>query len=216
MKFGCAGAKLRRRESLQLVTVHRPMTIPATPLLLGAAFLIATACRARENVDVVKPTLAAGPAVASGATPVGIRAGVESFAKNPPAVLHGKRIGLITNHSGIDRERTSSIDLLARSPELRLVALFSPEHGIRGTAAEGERVESGKDARTGLPIHSLYGASRKPTAEMLEGIDALVFDSQDVGARQYTYVYTMALAMQAAAERRMPFFVLDRMCRHDR
>lgn len=186
------------------------MTTAATPFLLGAAFLIATACRVRENVDVVKPTLAAGPAVASGATPVGIRAGVESFAKSPPAVLHGKRIGLITNHSGIDRERTSTIDLLARAPELRLVALFSPEHGIRGTAAEGERVESGKDSRTGLPIHSLYGASRKPTAEMLEGIDALVFDIQDVGARQYTYVYTMALAMQAAAERRMPFFVLDR------
>ncbi len=178
--------------------------------LLAGAVLLSAACRARENVDVVKPTLQAGPAVAIGATPVGVRAGVESFASNPPTILRGKRLGLITNHTGIDRQRTSSIDLLARAPELKLVALFSPEHGIRGTAAPGEHVASGRDERTGLPVHSLYGATRKPTAEMLEGIDALVFDIQDVGARQYTYVYTMALAMQAAAERRMPFVVLDR------
>ena len=181
-----------------------------TTRLLAGAVLLSAACRPRENVDVVRPTLEAGPAVAAGAVPVGVRAGVESVAANPPAAFRGKRLGLITNHTGIDRQRTSTIDLLARSPELKLVALFSPEHGIRGTAAPGEHVASGKDERTGLPVHSLYGATRKPTAEMLDGIDVLVFDIQDVGARQYTYVYTMALAMQAAAERRMPFVVLDR------
>jgi uncharacterized protein YbbC (DUF1343 family) len=179
-------------------------------LLLGAVLFSAAACRPRENVDVVRPTLQAGPPVASGATPVGMRAGVESFVANVPTALRGKRLGLITNHTGIDRQRTSTIDLLARSPDVKLVALFSPEHGIRGTAAPGEHIESGRDARSGLPVHSLYGATRKPTPEMLEGLDALVFDIQDVGARQYTYVYTMALAMQAAAERRMPFIVLDR------
>src|SRR5687768_4427913 len=186
------------------------MLNPPTRLLLAAVLLSAAACRPRENVDVVRPTLEAGPPVASGATPVGMRAGVESFVANVPTALRGKRLGLITNHTGIDRQRTSTIDLLARSTDVTLVALFSPEHGIRGTAAPGEHVESGRDTRSGLPVHSLYGATRKPTPEMLEGLDALVFDIQDVGARQYTYVYTMALAMQAAAERRMPFIVLDR------
>lgn len=140
----------------------------------------------------------------------GVRPGVEVFAARPPAVLQGKRVGLLTNHSGITRERRSTIDVLAGTPGLQLVALFSPEHGIRGVAAEGEHVASGRDETTGLPIHSLYGATRKPTPAMLEGIDALVFDMQDVGARQYTYVYTMALGMQAAAEKKIPFVVLDR------
>ncbi len=148
------------------------------------------------------------PPAASGAAEV--RPGVEVLLASPPAVLEGRRVGLITNHTGRDRRGTSTIDLLANSPRLRLVALFSPEHGIRGTAAPGERVGSGTDERTGLPIHSLYGDTRKPTPAMLEGIEALVFDIQDVGARQYTYVYTMALGMQAAAERGIPFVVLDR------
>ena len=190
--------------------MHSFTTMPATCAMLGALLLSASACRPRGEVDVVKPELVSGPPVATGAVQVGVRAGVESFASNPPAALRGRRLGLITNHTGIDRQRTSTIDLLARSPELKLVALFSPEHGIRGTAAPGEHVESGRDSRSGLPVHSLYGATRKPTPAMLEGIDALVFDIQDVGARQYTYIYTMALAMQAAAERRMPFVVLDR------
>ena len=210
MKVRCTLTMLRRTVTAQLVTVHRPMLNYPFRFLLGAGLLFVTACRPRENVDVVKPTLEAGPAMASGATPVGMRAGVESFVANLPTALRGKRLGLVTNHTGLDRQRASTIDLLARSPDVKLVALFSPEHGIRGTAAPGEVVESGRDARSGLPVHSLYGATRKPTPAMLEGIDALVFDIQDVGARQYTYVYTMALAMQAAAERRMPFVVLDR------
>ncbi|MBV9774655.1 MAG: DUF1343 domain-containing protein, partial [Gemmatimonadetes bacterium] len=91
-----------------------------------------------------------------------------------------------------------------------LVALFGPEHGLRGTAAPGEEVASGRDERTGLPVHSLYGATRKPTPEMLRGIDVLVFDMQDIGARPYTFVWTMAMAMEAAAAQKIPFVVLDR------
>lgn len=155
------------------------------------------------------------PAGSGGAAPPStlsaeVRPGVEVLVSSPPAVLEGKRVGLITNHTGRDRNGTSTIDLLAGSSRMRLVALFAPEHGIRGTAAEGELVSSSLDERSGLPIHSLYGETRKPTPEMLEGIEALVFDIQDVGARQYTYVYTMAYGMQAAAEKGIPFVVLDR------
>jgi uncharacterized protein YbbC (DUF1343 family) len=139
-----------------------------------------------------------------------VRTGVEIIADSPPAALNGLRVGFITNHTGITSQGTSSIDVLAAMPSLQLVALFAPEHGIRGVAADGERIDSSIDTRTGLPIHSLYGETRKPTPQMLEGVDALIFDIQDVGARQYTYVSTMALGMEAAREKGIPFFVLDR------
>jgi uncharacterized protein YbbC (DUF1343 family) len=139
-----------------------------------------------------------------------VRPGVDMLAERLPAALAGKRVGLVTNHTGRDSQGRSTIDILHEHPGLDLVALYGPEHGIRGTAAEGETVDSSRDARTGLPIHSLYGATRKPTPAMLQGVEALAFDIQDVGARQYTYIYTMALAMQAAAEARIPFVVLDR------
>jgi uncharacterized protein YbbC (DUF1343 family) len=136
--------------------------------------------------------------------------GVEVLLHHRIDLLAGSRVGLITNHTGIDRERVSTIDRLMEAPEIELVALFAPEHGIRGVAAPGEPITFEIDERTGLPIHSLYGETRKPAPEMLEGIDVLVFDMQDVGARPYTYVSTMALGMQAAAEQGMPFVVLDR------
>ncbi|HEX7090947.1 MAG TPA: DUF1343 domain-containing protein [Longimicrobiales bacterium] len=152
---------------------------------------------------------AAGDTGAAGqADPAPVRPGVEVFVENPPEVVRGKRVGLITNHSGIDRQRRATIDLLRAMPELELVALFSPEHGIRGTA--DSRVESSVDEATGLPIHSLYSDTRKPTPEMLEGIDVLVYDIMDLGVRQYTYESTLALAMQAAAENGIPIVVLDR------
>ena len=148
------------------------------------------------------------PRVAAGAVAPGIDV---LFAGPLPEVLRGKRVGLITNHTGIDRGGGSTIDRLAApTAGLQLVALYGPEHGLRGTAAPGEHIQSGRDEKTGLPIHSLYGATQKPTPAMLEGVEALVFDIQDVGARQYTYIYTMALGMQAAAEKRIPFVVLDR------
>jgi len=154
--------------------------------------------------------LAAAPACvpASGGAPAPVRPGVEVFVERPPAVVRGKRVGLITNQSGIDRQRRSTIDLLRASTELTLVALYSPEHGIRGIAET--RVTSSVDEKTGLPIHSLYGENYKPTPQMLEGIDVLVYDIQDLGVRQYTYESTLALAMQAAAEKGIPIVVLDR------
>ena len=154
--------------------------------------------------------LAAAPACvpASGGGPAPVRPGVEVFVEHPPPVVRGKRLGLITNQSGIDRQRRSTIDLLRASTALTLVALYSPEHGIRGIAET--RVTSSVDEKTGLPIHSLYGDTNKPTPQMLEGIDVLVYDIQDLGVRQYTYESTLALAMQAAAEKGIPLVVLDR------
>jgi uncharacterized protein YbbC (DUF1343 family) len=137
-----------------------------------------------------------------------VRPGIEVFLENPPHALHGKRVGLITNQSGIDRERRSTIDLLSASPHIMVVALFAPEHGIRGVAET--RVASSVDEKTGLPIHSLYGETNKPTPEMLQGVDALIYDIQDLGVRQYTYESTLALAMQAAAQKGIPIVVLDR------
>ena len=134
--------------------------------------------------------------------------GVDRLGDALPRVLAGKRVGLITNHTGHNRQRTPTIDLLAARKDMKLVALFAPEHGIRGVASG--RINFETDEKTGLPVHSLYGETRKPTPAMLENIDALVFDIQDVGVRQYTYLSTMGMAMQAAAEKKIPFVVLDR------
>jgi uncharacterized protein YbbC (DUF1343 family) len=139
-----------------------------------------------------------------------VRPGIEVLLSDSLHLVRGRRVGLVTNHTGVDREGRTDIDLLAERPEVELVALFSPEHGIRGEERAGAAIESGTDERTGLPIHSLYGKTRKPTPEMLEGIDVLLFDMQDIGARYYTYVSTMAKAMEAAGEAGIPFVVLDR------
>jgi len=123
--------------------------------------------------------------------------------------LAGLRIGLIANHTS--RVGTSHLlDLLHAAPNVTLKAILTPEHGLRGTADAGAHVKDGRDAKTSVPIFSLYGKTRKPTAKMLKHIDALVFDIQDIGARFYTYITTMGLAMQAAAKAGIPFYVLDR------
>jgi uncharacterized protein YbbC (DUF1343 family) len=124
------------------------------------------------------------------------------------APLRGKHIGLITNHTGLDAQGRSNIDLLAHASGLQLVALFSPEHGLAGR--NNEKVASSKDPTTGLPVYSLYGDTRRPTDEMLQGIDALVFDIQGAGVRFYTYTVTMAYCIEEAAKRKIPFYVLDR------
>jgi uncharacterized protein YbbC (DUF1343 family) len=125
--------------------------------------------------------------------------------------VRGKRIGLITNHSAIDRHRTAGIDLIAGHGDLRLVALLAPEHGIRGDAAAGEKIQDEVDSKTGVPIFSLYTSEdRGPTPDMLKDVDVLVYDLQEVGGRTWTYVSTMALSMQAAAAKKIPFVVLDR------
>jgi uncharacterized protein YbbC (DUF1343 family) len=134
--------------------------------------------------------------------------GIDVLEAQKFAPLAGKRVGLITNQTGIDRDRRSTIDLLANAPGVKLVALFSPEHGIRG--AVDERVASAKDAATGLPIYSLYAEDVRPTDAMLEGLDALVFDIQDAGVRFYTYIATMGYTMEAAAKHHLAYYVLDR------
>ncbi|MGB9436271.1 MAG: exo-beta-N-acetylmuramidase NamZ domain-containing protein, partial [Candidatus Acidiferrum sp.] len=121
--------------------------------------------------------------------------------------LRGKHVGLITNHTGVDYQGRTTIEVLAHAPGVQLVALFSPEHGIAGHA--DEKVASSKDSSTGLPIFSLYGEHLRPTDEMLVGIDALVFDVQDAGVRFYTYTTTMGYCMEEAAKRGIPVYVLD-------
>ena len=140
-----------------------------------------------------------------------VRPGIEVFVADVPSALRGKRVGLITNHSGIDRARRSDIDLIAAHKDLTLVCLLAAEHGIRGDAEAGVTISNDTDAKTGLPIFSLYMAEdRGPTPEMLANVDALVYDLQEVGGRTWTYVSTMALSMQAAAKKKIPFVVLDR------
>jgi uncharacterized protein YbbC (DUF1343 family) len=136
--------------------------------------------------------------------------GIEVLLSEQLHLIRGKRVGLITNHSGVDRKLRHDIDLLASAPEVKLTALFSPEHGIRGAAQAGEKVRSAVDAKTAVPIHSLYGETRRPTPEMLNEVDLLVYDIQDIGSRFYTYISTLGECMQAAAERKIPFIVLDR------
>lgn len=136
--------------------------------------------------------------------------GVEVLLKEQKDLIKGKRVGLITNPTGVDQNLNSIVDLLHNDPEITLTALYGPEHGVRGAAQAGQYVEFYTDEVTGLPVYSLYGKTRKPTPEMLENVDVLLFDIQDVGTRFYTYIYTMALAMEAAEEKGIPFIVLDR------
>ena len=140
--------------------------------------------------------------------PEGVRTGIDVLVRDGFSALDGRRVGLITNHTGIDARGRSTASLLAEAENVTLVALFSPEHGLAG-GREGT-VGDAVDEATGLPVRSLYGETRRPTAEMLEGLDTLVFDIQDVGTRFYTYISTMANAMEAAGEHGLRFVVLDR------
>ena len=164
-------------------------------------------------IGVAADTATATAAALPGAVPAdtaGVVPGVEVLLRDSLGVVRGRRVGLITNPTGRDRAGTSTADLLAHAPGVRLVALFGPEHGIRGTAAAGAHVASSIDSATGVPIYSLYGATRAPTRAMLHDVDVLVYDIQDVGARVYTYEWTMALAAAAADSAGIPFVVLDR------
>lgn len=136
--------------------------------------------------------------------------GIEVLRESGYRILKGKRVGLVTNPSGVDRQLRSTVDILATAPEVNLVALFAPEHGIRGDVYAGYKVESGVDAATGLPVHSLYGETRQPTRKMLEGVDVVVYDIQDVGSRSYTFISTLGLVMRTCAELGIPVVVLDR------
>jgi uncharacterized protein YbbC (DUF1343 family) len=137
-----------------------------------------------------------------------VQTGIDVLEAEKFAALRGKHVGLITNHTGMDFQERSTVNLLAHATGVQLVALFSPEHGIAGHA--DEKLPKSQDASTGLPIYSLYGEHLRPTDEMLQGIDALVFDVQDAGVRFYTYTTTMGYCMEEAAKRGIAFYVLDR------
>jgi uncharacterized protein YbbC (DUF1343 family) len=198
----------------------RPRFRFAAGAAAGAALLVLAAhAAAAQPVRKAAPAapnsapnavLSVAPAASAPVTApaaAGVVPGVEVLLTDSLHLVRGKRVGLITNHTGRDRQGRSTADLLARAPGVRLTALFGPEHGIRGAAAAGEHVASGVDSATGVPVYSLYGATRTPTRAMLKDVDVLVYDVQDVGARVYTYPWTMALSADSAG---LPFIVLDR------
>lgn len=139
-----------------------------------------------------------------------IMTGIEVLKADNFKILEGKRVGLITNPTGVDNSLKSTIDILFEAPNVNLVALYGPEHGVRGDVHAGDKVDNSTDPSTGLPVYSLYGKTRKPTPEMLKDIDVLVYDIQDIGCRSFTYISTMGVAMEAAAENGIEFVVLDR------
>lgn len=148
--------------------------------------------------------------VSTYAQKITIKTGIEVLKEQKFKILEGKRVGLITNPTGVDNNMKSTIDILHEAPNVKLVALFAPEHGVRGDAHAGDHVDNVTDPKTGLPVYSLHGKTRVPTPEMLEGIDVLVYDIQDIGCRSFTYISTMGLAMEGAAKQGIEFVVLDR------
>ena len=136
--------------------------------------------------------------------------GIEVLRNQHFKLLEGKRVGLITNATGVDGNLKSTVDILFQAKNVQLTALYGPEHGVRGNHTAGEWVEKYTDEKTGLPVFSLYGKNRKPNAEMLANVDVLIYDIQDIGCRSYTFISTMGLAMEAAAEHNKEFIVLDR------
>ncbi|MCC6549167.1 MAG: DUF1343 domain-containing protein [Ignavibacteriaceae bacterium] len=139
-----------------------------------------------------------------------VKTGLDVLVENNFKPLHGKKVGLITNATGVDFNLVQNIDLMHNHPSFKLTALYGPEHGVRGDYSAGDHVDTYTDEKTGLTVYSLYGKTRKPNPDMLANIDVLVFDIQDIGSRSYTYISTMGLAMEAAAEAGIEFVVLDR------
>lgn len=182
------------------------------PLRAKAAAAVAAAVpmeppgEASTPGSVVQEVVMSGRGQADGVEHV--QTGLELLAATEFAPLVGKNIGIITNHSGIDAAGNSTINLLHRAPGVKVRAIFSPEHGLTGE--RDEKIASDRDLATGLPVYSLYGDTKRPTPKMLEGLDVLVYDIQDVGTRFYTYITTMAYAMEAAASAGLDFYVLDR------
>lgn len=168
------------------------MNIKSSLVLITTLFLFSTACaqnhKQRES----------------------IKTGIEVLKNNDFEILSGKKVGLITNATGLSSSLKPTIDILYEADNVELVALYGPEHGARGEIAAGDKVDDYVDPVTQVPVYSLYGKTRKPTKEMLEGVDVLVYDIQDIGVRSYTYISTMGLAMEAAAEHDIEFVVLDR------
>jgi len=163
--------------------------------------LVAAALLGAQPIHPENPVIVPAPPV---------RCGIDTLIDSGFQLLKKRQVGLITNHTAVDFRGMSTADLLQRAPGVKLVALFSPEHGIRGQREHGQVISDMIDPRTGLPVYSLYGETKRPTPAMLNAIDVLVYDIQDVGSRFYTYITTMGLAMEAAAQRNIAFVVLDR------
>lgn len=161
-------------------------------------------------MSVVTTAFAGQPESNKGKKGDGFSLGIDTLLEDQIDLISGKNVGLVTNPTGVDQELNSIVDILFEHPDVELTALYGPEHGVRGDAQAGDYVEFYIDDRTELPVYSLYGSTRKPTAEMLEDVDVLLFDIQDVGTRFYTYIYTMAYVMEAAEENDIPVIVLDR------
>ncbi|KYG35088.1 exo-beta-N-acetylmuramidase NamZ domain-containing protein [Alkalihalobacillus trypoxylicola] len=139
-----------------------------------------------------------------------MKLGLERFLASEYEPFQNKRVGLVTNLTGVNQDLVPTIDLFAKHSGINLAALYAPEHGIRGDVKEGEKVDSSQDPQTGLPVYSLYGKSKKPSVEMLSDVDVIVFDLQDLGSRYYTFIYTMAYMMEACQQYKKHFIVLDR------
>lgn len=157
-----------------------------------------------------KSILALSLGVAALAATAGVKPGVEVLRDNGFQQLDGKKVGLITNPTGVDNNLKSTIDILHDAPNVELVALFAPEHGVRGDVHAGDEFENTVDPATGVQVYSIYGKTKKPTPEMLKGIDALVYDIQDIGCRSFTFVSTLGMALEACAENDIEMVVLDR------
>ncbi|PTX90997.1 DUF1343 domain-containing protein [Opitutus sp. ER46] len=186
------------------------MLTPRTfsPLVALSLVVVLAGCTTPKPAGTSRaepPAAAAGPAATAQ-----VRLGNEVLALHGFRELAGKRVGLITNPSGVNRNLETTIEVLRRAPGVKLVALFGPEHGVYGDVPAGEQVKGGVDPRTGITVHSLYGATHRPTREMLAGLDAVVYDLQDTGCRSYTFISTMGDAMDACGEAGVEFVVLDR------
>ena len=181
------------------------------PMRAVAAFLVLAACAQTPNPAPGASASSAAEGAAPSAQTGVVRPGIEVFLVDVPQRFRGKRVALLTNNSGIDRSGRLDIDLIAAHKDLKLVALLAAEHGIRGDAMNGVQISDETDPKTGVPVYSLYKAEdRGPTDEMLKDADVIVYDLQEVGGRTWTYVSSMALTMQAAARKKIPFVVLDR------
>jgi uncharacterized protein YbbC (DUF1343 family) len=175
------------------------------------ALVLLAACARTPAAEPAARSVASNAGVIAERADSIVRPGIETFLADVPQQLRGKRVALLTNQTAVDRERRTDIDLIAAHPQLKLVALLAAEHGIRGTVAPGEFIRDSVDAQTGVPIYSLYATEdRGPSPEMLKNVDVIVYDLQEVGGRTWTYVSTMALSMQAAKRKGIPFVVLDR------